>query len=127
MVKPKRFGPDGPTMGPLFGTSAIDKTYDVCDILERIAPNVSELQLFRDSVGGMHMHCKSLSVSSSLPLVVSDWLVLRHSIWEECFALHRFVLRSPGPLDLASIGGGSPLLHWGFHCSAHFSLGLTLD
>jgi len=50
----KGFGRDGPTMGNmdlLFGTSAIEGTHDLCDILELIAPNVSELQLFRDDFG----------------------------------------------------------------------------
>lgn len=48
-------------MDILFGTPALDKTYDVCDILESIAPNVSELQLFRDDVGETLMWCKSRS------------------------------------------------------------------
>lgn len=55
MVQPNEFGEDGPTVGAmmnmnvLFGNPAFDKkTHDVCEILEIIAPNVSELQLFRD-------------------------------------------------------------------------------
>ena len=68
VVKPKSLGRDGPTMGNadgLFGMTAFDKTYDVCDILEIIAPNVSELQLFRDDVEqDLCMCCESLRLSS---------------------------------------------------------------
>ncbi|KAF9777428.1 hypothetical protein BJ322DRAFT_574810 [Thelephora terrestris] len=45
VVKPKVPGLDGPTMG---NTDGLFGAPDVCDILESIAPNVSELQLFRD-------------------------------------------------------------------------------
>jgi hypothetical protein len=51
----------------LFGTSAIDQTYDICNILERIAPNVSELQLFRDDDGSdvcMSGKCRVLLIFS---------------------------------------------------------------
>jgi len=35
--------------------SAFDQTHDMCEILENIAPNVNELQLFKDDVGGVCM------------------------------------------------------------------------
>lgn len=65
VVRQKAFGLNGPTMGTmmnmdlLFGMSAIDKPHDTCDILERIAPNVSELHLFRDDVGDV---CMSMDI-----------------------------------------------------------------
>lgn len=55
VVRQKASGPGGPAMGILFGMSAFNKTYDVCDILESIAPNVNDLQLFRDDVGETFM------------------------------------------------------------------------
>jgi hypothetical protein len=66
VVKPKVPGLDGPTMGnadDLFGAP------DVCNILESIAPNVSELQLFRDAeeAKDVYMYGKSFSVLFSFP------------------------------------------------------------
>lgn len=46
----------------LFGTSAFEETRDLCDILERVAPNVSELHLFRDDVEEVSMARKSPSM-----------------------------------------------------------------
>ncbi|KAF9646444.1 hypothetical protein BDM02DRAFT_3118676 [Thelephora ganbajun] len=61
VVQPKAFGEDGPTMGGImntnvfFGIPAFEQTRDVCEILESVAPNVSELQLFRDDVAEVCM------------------------------------------------------------------------
>ena len=47
-------------MDLLFGMSAFDQTHDVCKILESVAPNVSELQLFRDDAPDLCMRRECL-------------------------------------------------------------------
>jgi len=50
-------------MNVFFGMSAFDQqTHDVCEILESTAPNVSELQLFRDEAAGECMDCECLFI-----------------------------------------------------------------
>ena len=97
VVKPKGFGPDGPTMGNmggLFGRPAIDKPLDVCDILELIAPNVSELQLFKNDVGEVYTLCESLAQCFVFVFFPSRFsLVLRDPIWDDMFYFHPFTLR----------------------------------
>lgn len=95
-------------MNMLFGMSAFDQQRpDMCEILERIAPNVSELQLFREDAAEVHMGRK---FSSSFFPVAS---ILLSKFGSKCFAFsyftfspfiafpacHRFTLRpwSLGP------------------------------
>ena len=47
----------------LLGMPAFDReTYNVCEVLESTAPNVRELQLFKDDAAEMCMGCKSLLI-----------------------------------------------------------------
>lgn len=57
---PKRFGQDGPTMGAMMNTNMLFgmRAFDLCEMLENIAPNVRELQLFRDDIAEIHMDRK---------------------------------------------------------------------
>lgn len=90
-MKPKAFGQDGPAMGGL------------CDILEKVAPNVSELQLFgNDSAKAYYQFCKSVFRLHYRPF----GLVLRHSVTEgrvTCSYFHLFTLN---PRTLASVESG---------------------
>lgn len=108
MVQPKAFGADGPTLATMMnmnmwlGMSAFDqKRHDMCEILERIAPNVGELHLFRDDAVEVHMGRECLFI---LPVVSISCYI----IWRKCFASPFVYLPSlpvtnslfaPGPLD----------------------------
>ena len=93
------------TANTFFGMSAFGLGHDVCEILETIAPNVSELQLFRDDVPGV---CISRECRIFIFPVVS--ILSHHPFRRKCFAFstftfspfvtslagfHRFTLRSP--------------------------------
>jgi len=63
VVQPKEIGQDGPTMAAmntnmLFGIS----TFGLCEVLENIAPNVNELQLFNDDAAEVCMGRECLSM-----------------------------------------------------------------
>jgi len=75
-----------------FGLSAIDQTYDLCGILEEIAPNVSELQLFKDDDPKVCMGRKCLL--QFFPVVSISFYVAPYG--RKCFApsyFHLFTLR----------------------------------
>ena len=61
MVKPKGFGEGGPG-NALFGMPAFDEVHEVCEILENIAPNVNEMQLFTDEAPDLCMTGKCLFI-----------------------------------------------------------------
>ena len=113
VVRQKASGPGGPAMDILFGMPAFNKTYDVCDILESIAPNVNDLQLFRDDVGETFMCCKSRGPLFSYFLSFQFCFTSLHM--GRCFALPVFtfsplvaillpftgsLFARPGPLGL---------------------------
>ena len=106
MVQPD--GEDDPTMGnPLFGMPTLDQAHEMCEILESIAPNVNEMQLFTDDSPEECVRRKFLSIVSILfyitpfrgkcslpPFTFSPFITSPPS--PTC---HRFDLRSPGPLN----------------------------
>ena len=83
-------------MNVFLGMSAFDQqTHDVCEILESTAPNVSELQLFRDEAAGVCMDCEYLFI---FPLFFVQICILFLS---PCCLPSRPVIDSlfaPGPL-----------------------------
>ena len=92
VVHPKGFGGGGPTaeammnMNLLLGMSAFNHTQDLCEMLEIVAPNVSELQLFGDDVPEVCMSRKCLFI---FPLFRRFNSVLHHSIRGVYFSLIR--------------------------------------
>jgi len=83
-------------MNVFFGMSAFDQqTHDVCKILESAAPNISELQLFRDDAADVCMDCECLFI---FPLFFSN---LHPLSFHPCCLLSPPVIDSffaPGPL-----------------------------
>jgi hypothetical protein len=93
------------TANTFFGMSAFGLGHDVCEILETIAPNVSELQLFRDDVPGV---CISRECRIFIFPVVS--ILSHHPFRRKCFAFsnfHIFTLRYL-PLRLSPIHSSLP-------------------
>lgn len=97
VVKPRAFDPDG---HPTMGTSAIHKPQDVCDILESIAPNVSELQLFGDDAGGILSSRKSHSVFRlHYHLSFRSCFTSRFRLGANVFVPHISLFAPPEPLE----------------------------
>lgn len=94
-------------MNLLFGISAFDRARDVCEILESVAPNVSELQLFRDDDAG-------LCTGRECLFILSHRFKSSHLggsvLVPPTFTFSPFVaylsLFAPGPLDSAVLGLG---------------------
>jgi hypothetical protein len=89
--------------GGLFGPPGFVEPHDICDILGLVAPNISELHLFRDDVGEVFKASKSFNLSFSPAVSVAFYVT---SFGKKCFAftfspivaLYRLTLRSPWSL-----------------------------